>query len=169
MALVHEVLPYVQLLAQAGLVIAAGIATYQFLLHRRERSEQNALEVLTRLTSTEFRTAYARVWELPLDATVEDVRAQGPDMEDAINCVLMTFEVMGVMVHNRMVPLDDVDQIIGGFLRESWRRLESYIYWRRERLGTRRWGEWYQWLAERLAVENRRGTGAYVAFKQWKP
>jgi hypothetical protein len=61
-----------------------------------------------------------------------------------------------------------VDQVIGGFLRESWRRCEHYVEVRRAELGTRRWAEWYQWLAEQVAVDERRKEGAYVKFKNWE-
>lgn len=166
---IPEILPYAQFFAQISLIAAAGVAGYQFVLHRRERAEQNSLQVLTRLTSPEFRVAYAKVWELPLEASADEVVGRGADMEAAVDAVMMTFEVLGVMVHNRMVPLDAVDQAIGGFLRESWRRVRHYAAWKRDAIGSRRWGEWYQWLADRLAHETRRSMGAYEAFKDWEP
>ncbi len=164
-----DYLPYAQFTAQISLVIGATFAGYQLILTRRERKDAQALEVLTQLQSPEFRAAYAKVWTLPLNATAEDVRAAGPDMEAAVECVAMTFESLGVMVHNRIVPIDVVDQVIGGFLRESWRRCSAYIHWKREQVHSRRLAEWYQWLAEHLTVESRRSVGAYEAFKDWEP
>ncbi len=169
MASIPEALPYIQFLGQLALIAAASFAGHQVLQARRDRQHQATTEVLSRLASTEFREAYARVWRLPLAATVRDVEAAGKDMEQAIDAVAMTFEVLGVMVHNRMVDIEAVDQAIGGFLRESWRRVGPYIQARREEYGTRRLMEWYQWLAEHLAVESRRGVGAYEAFKDWRP
>ncbi len=164
-----ELLPYFQLASQSALVIAAGFAAYQFLLLRRQREENNALTVLTRLQDGEFRAAYTRVWELPLEAPPETVREGGPEVQDAIETVAMTFESLGVMVYNRIVPIDVVDQVIGGFLRESWRRAQPFILWKREQVGSRRYAEWYQWLAEHLAVETRRSRGAYDVFRKWRP
>lgn len=161
-------LPTIQVFGQIALIAGALFAGYQFLLHRKDRADHNAIEVLTRLTSPEFRQAYAKVWELPLDASAEQVNEQGKDMRDAVDCVAMTFEMMGVMVHNRMVPLEVVDQVIGGFLRESWRRVGNHVRWQREAYGNRRIAEWYQWLAEQLAHDTRRSVGAYAAFKDWK-
>jgi hypothetical protein len=165
---VPDILPYFQLVAQIALVFGAIFAGYQFLLHRRERVDQGALEVLARLQDAAFRTAYAKVWTLPLDADPQMIR-DDPGMEEAVDTVAMTFEVLGVMVHNRMVPLEVVDQAIGGFLRESWRRTRQYVLWKRGDVGSRRLAEWYQWLAEHLAVETRRSLGAYEAFKEWRP
>ncbi len=164
-----EILPYFQLASQSALVIAAGFAAYQFLLLRRQREENNALNVLTRLQTAEFRHAYTRVWELPLDASPDAVRKEGHEMEEAVEIVAMTFESLGVMVHNRIVDLETVDQVIGGFLRESWRRTHRYVLAKRKEVGSRRYAEWYQWLAEHLAVETRRSRGAYDVFRKWKP
>ncbi len=164
-----QYLPTIQFFGQIALILGATFAGYQFLLHRRDRDEQNAIQVLTRLTSSEFRQAYAKVWELPLGATAQDVLDGGDEMRAAVDNVAMTFEMMGIMVHKRMVPIDTVDQVIGGFLRESWRRLAPYIQLQREQYGNRRIAEWYQWLAEHLAHDERRSVGAYSAFKNWKP
>ena len=166
---IAQYLPTIQVFGQIALISAAIFAGYQFLLHRRDRDEHNAIEVLTRLTSAEFRNAYAKVWELPLEAGAEDVIDAGPDMHAAVDNVAMTFEMIGVMVHKRMVPIDTVDQVIGGFLRESWRRLQPFIEHQRSVYGNRRIAEWYQWLAEHLAHDERRNAGAYHAFKDWKP
>ncbi len=164
-----ELLPYIQFFGQIALIAAATTAVYQLVMHRRDRSEANALSVLTALQSPEFRHAYGLVWTLPLDASAKEVRSYGKEMEDAVECVMMTFETLGVMVHNRLVPIELVDQVIGGFLRESWRRTRHYVWARRKEVGSRRLAEWFQWLAEHLAVKTRRSRGAYDAFKDWKP
>lgn len=164
-----DYLPYIQFFGQIALISAAAFAGYQLLMHRQDRNEARALEVLEHVQSPEFRQAYARVWRLPLDATAADVKNAGQEMEDAVDTIMMSFESLGIMVHNRIVPLDLVDQVIGGFLRESWRRTQGYIKAKRSELGSRRLGEWYQWLAEHLAVETRRSAGAYDVFRDWEP
>lgn len=166
---IPEALPYIQFFGQVALILGATFAGYQFLLHRRERDEHAALEMLTSLQSAEFRVAYAQVWTLPLGAPPQALREAGPGMRDAADTVALTFESLGVMVHNRIVPLDTVDLIIGGFLRESWRRLEPYVLDQRARLQAPRYAEWYQWLAEQAEVRRKRRTvPAYEAFKEWK-
>lgn len=166
---IAQYLPTIQVFGQIALIAGATFAGYQFLLHRKEVAEAAALRVLSQFQDGEFRAAYTKVWDLPLDATADNVRGAGKEMEDAVECVAMMFESVGVMVHNRIVPIELVDQVIGGFLRESWRRTRSYIEWKRQDVNSKRVGEWYQWLAERLAVDHRRSQGAYVAFKDWKP
>jgi hypothetical protein len=39
---------------------------------------------------------------------------------------VLTFESIGVMVFRGIVPLEMVDELLGGVCVESWRRLENY-------------------------------------------
>jgi hypothetical protein len=164
-----DVLPYFQLVGQAALVVGAAVAVYQLVQLRQTRHQEAALQVITGINTQEFRNAFNAVNELPIGASAQQVRDAGPAMEAAAGTVMMAFESLGVLVHNRVVPVDLVDQVIGGFLRESWRRLEQYVHWKRKALGYARWGEWYQWLFEHLAQNPRRAVGAYEAFKDWEP
>ena len=164
-----DVLPAFQVAGQVAIVVGAAVAVYQLIQLRRTQREEAALRVITSLNTQEFRNAFNAVNELPIGATAQQVRDAGPATESAAGTVMMAFESLGVLVHNRVVPIDLVDQVIGGFLRESWRRLEQYVHWKRKALGYARWGEWYQWLFEHLAQNPRRAEGAYTAFKDWEP
>jgi hypothetical protein len=166
---VPDLLPYFQLASSTGIVVGALFAGYQLWRGEQQRKAAAALQTVTSFNTGEFRNAFAKVYSLPLGASPEAVRDAGRDMEDAATTVMMTFEMIGVLVFSRMVPIETVDQAIGGFLRESWRRLEPYILWKRKEVGSPRWGEWYQWLFEHLAVNPRRAEGAYSQFRNWKP
>ncbi|MES2154812.1 MAG: hypothetical protein V4510_06715 [bacterium] len=164
-----DVLPYFQLASAAGIVVGAFFAGYQLWRGEQHRKAAAALATVTSFNTSEFRNAFAKVYSLPLGADAKQVRDAGRDMEDAATAVMMTFEMIGVLVYNRMVPIETVDQAIGGFLRESWRRLEKYVAVKRVEVQSPRWGEWYQWLFEHLAVNPRRAEGAYQTFKDWRP
>jgi hypothetical protein len=164
---VPEILPYFQLAGQISLVVGAAFAFYQLLQVERGRREQTALQTVTSFNTQEFRDAFGKVYTLPLGASAQQVKDAG--LEEAAMAVMMTFEMMGVLVHSRMVPIETVDQAIGGFARESWRRLEHYVQWKRKEVQSLRWGEWYQWLFEQLAQNPRRTMPAYEAFKAWRP
>lgn len=165
---IPDLLPYIQFFGQVALIAAAFFAGYQLLLHRRERHDHAAKDLLTSMQTQEFRSAYAEIWALPLQADAEVLARRGPGTVEAAVTVAMTFESIGVMVHNRLIPLDSVDQFIGGFLRESWRRLEPFIQDQRRRFEAPRYAEWYQWLAEQVEVRRRRTVPAYEAFKGWR-
>lgn len=165
--MITDYLPYFQLAGQVSLVVGACFAFYQLLQVERGRRQQTALQTVTSFNTQEFRDAFGKIYSLPLGASAQQVLDAG--LEESAMAVMMTFEMMGVLVHSRMVPLETVDQAIGGFARESWRRLAEYVAWKRGQVGSARWGEWYQWLFEQLARNPRRTMPAYEAFKSWGP
>lgn len=126
---VPEVLPYFQLAGQIALVVGAFFAAYQLLQVQRNRRDQGNLQIVTSFNTEEFRDAFANVCALPLSATGDDVRSGGAEMERAAATIMMVFEMLRVLVFNRMIQLGTLDQAMGGFLRESWRRLETYVEW----------------------------------------
>ena len=164
-----DLIPYFQIASYSAIVLSVCFAGYQLWRAEQQRKAAAALSTVTSFNTTEFRAAFAKVYSLPLGATEANVRDAGRDMEDAATTVMMTFEMLGVLVFNRMVPMETVDQAIGGFLRESWRRLEKYVTAKRAEVQSPRWGEWYQWLFEHLATNPRRAEGAYMQFREWKP
>lgn len=80
------------------------------------------------------------------------------------------FESLGVLVYHRLLPLHLVDHLCGGYVRASWKRIKPLVLAQRKGLGAT-FGEWYQWLAERIEEYPAPGKdiGAPVAFKGWKP
>lgn len=164
-----DYIPYFQIASYTAIVVSVCFAGYQLWRAEMHRKASASLQTVTAFNTSEFRNAFARIYTLPLAASADQVRAAGPQMEEAATAVMMTFEMMGVLVYNRMVPIETVDQAIGGFARESWRRLQPYVDWKRSEVGSPRWGEWYQWLYEHLATNPRRSRGAYEEFRAWKP
>jgi hypothetical protein len=75
-----------------------------------------------------------------------------------------------VLVYHRLLPLHLVDHLCGGYVRASWKRMRPVVVARRSALGAT-FGEWYQWLAERIEQYPAPGKdiGAPIAFKNWKP
>ena len=134
----------------------------------RTRYLAAAAELVHTIQTPEFTRAIGRVMELLNGA---DPAAVGSDKEmvTAINAVAHVFESLGVLVFHRLLPLHLVDHLLGGYVRASWRRLEPYVLARRAVLGAM-FGEWFQWLAERLEQDPAPGkdVGAWKAHADWK-
>jgi len=69
---------------------------------------------------------------------------------DAIYFVTTTWETIGVLVFQKELTLDLVDDFFSGPIILSWRKLALYLEdvrkeWHRDTMF-----EWYQWLAERM-------------------
>ncbi len=84
--------------------------------------------------------------------------------------VMLTFESIGLMVFRKIVPLDMVDELLGGVCVECWGRLGNYILDSRMENGRDSLSEWFQWLAERLQeIQAHNGVvAAYELHRRWR-
>src|SRR4030095_13930740 len=88
----------------------------------------------------------------------------------AVGCIL---EGLGYSVYGRIVQLQVVVDLLGGTVRLAWRKLRPYIEEERQRSGSQKTFEWFQWLATQLERYSPGKTslqiGAHEAYRDWKP
>jgi hypothetical protein len=90
---------------------------------------------------------------------------------------VLTAVVFGLIEMRRArkdrVPLSVVDELLGGTVRVAWRKLRGYVEYERERSGSQKNWEWFQWLAEQIDRHNKAltslGRGAQDAYRNWRP
>jgi hypothetical protein len=139
---------------------------------RREREERAAFELLhTMLTSAWLRSAVV-VDTLPDNVAPEILEADAK-MLDAAHSIGLILEAVGYAVYARIVPLKMVDDMMGGIVRVTWRKMERYVMHDRARSGSQKGWEWFQWLYVQLERHSRSKTslrlGAFDALRDWKP
>jgi hypothetical protein len=111
------------------------------------------------------------VFALPDGAGAADVEGR-PDVRGSVDAVCITYEALGYAAFRRLVPLDVVDDRVGGAVRVSWRKLGPYAERCRTQSGSRKTWEWFQWLAERIEGHLRsldEVEGAHVRHRDWPP
>src|SRR5437762_6170522 len=113
----------------AGVIFAAA----QIRQYRQRRERDAMLELVRSFQSPAFTAALRRVLSLPDGADSAKIReVLGPDGEDAVYLVSLTWESLGVLVYRREVTLDLVDDFFSGPLVISWQKLKVYSEeWRR--------------------------------------
>ncbi len=136
---------------------------------QRMRSLSAAVQLVNAVMTPDFTRAIGHILDLPERAPAHLVL----DDQEAVGAAYVVghfFESLAVLVLYRLLPLELVDHLVGGYARESWHRLAPYMAERRERLGPT-FGEWFQWLVERMEERPARGNalGAPEAHKRWKP
>jgi hypothetical protein len=69
------------------------------------------------------------------------------------------------------LPLEMVNELLGGVCVESWARLSQYTQDFRVENDRKTMSEWFQWLAERLKEHHARygRQPAYEQFRDWRP
>src|SRR5438876_8752975 len=150
-----------------ALIFAAAQISY----YRQRRRREAMLELVRSFQSPAFTSALRRVLSLPDGADTQKIReVLGPDGEDAVYLVALTWESLGVLVFRREVTLDLVDDFFSGPISVSWRKLSRYVFEQRAMLDRETAFEWFQWLAERM-IDREKQTPpipAHIAHREWK-
>jgi hypothetical protein len=151
----------------AGVIFAAA----QIRQYRQRRQRDAMLELVRSFQSPAFTAALRRVLSLPDGADAKKVReVLGPNGEDAVYLVSLTWESLGVLVFRREVTLDLVDDFFSGPLVISWQKLKVYSEEWRRTLNRETGNEWFHWLAERMQERERTSPPipAYEAHRNWR-
>jgi hypothetical protein len=151
----------------AGVIFAAA----QIRQYRQRRQRDAMLELVRSFQSPAFTAALRRVLSLPDGADAAKIReVLGPDGEDAVYLVSLTWESLGVLVFRRQVTLDLVDDFFSGPLVISWQKLKVYSEEWRRTLNRETGNEWFHRLAERMLEREKTSPPipAYAAHRNWR-
>jgi hypothetical protein len=151
----------------AGVIFAAAQIRY----YGQRRRRDAMLELVRSFQSPAFTSALRHVLSLPDGADAQKIReVLGPDGEDAVYLVSLTWESIGVLLFRRELTLDLVDDFFSGPILLSWKKLQVWAEeWRRE-LNRETGSEWFHWLAERMMEREKLSppVPAYIAHRDWR-
>ncbi len=167
MTYVASVTPYATLLMVLVSVLS-GFLTFR--LWQRTRYLTTAVQLVQTIQDANFSRSIQLIMRLHQDSDALGIAADKETLEAAY-VVSHAFESLGIMVYHRLLPIYLVDQLVGGYVRSSWSRLQSYTAERRKVLGPT-FSEWFQWLAERLRempATPESAVGAARAHASWRP
>ena len=151
----------------AALIFAAAQIGY----YRQGRRREAMLELVRSFQSPAFTSALRRVLSLPDGADGQKIReVLGPDGEDAVFLVSLTWESIGVLVFRRELTLDLVDDFFSGPIVLSWQKLRVYSEEWRRALNRDTFSEWFHWLAERMMEREKLAppVPSYIAHRTWR-
>jgi hypothetical protein len=139
---------------------------------RREREERAAFELLHAMLTSEWLRSAVLVDSVP-DNVAPEVLEGNPRWLDAALSIGLILEAVGYAVYARIVPLAMVDDMMGGIVRVTWRKMNTYVVHDRIRSGSQKGWEWFQWLHEQLERHGKSKTslqvGAFEAHRDWRP
>ncbi|PYI83866.1 MAG: hypothetical protein DME54_04875 [Verrucomicrobia bacterium] len=139
---------------------------------RKEREERAAFVAVQAILTPAWMRSMVLVQTIPDGVTASKIEAD-PRILEAAQSIGIILEGLGYAVFARMVPLNVVDELMGGTVRVAWRKLQRYVEYERERAGSQKTWEWFQWLAEQLDRHSRARTsltvGAHDAYRDWRP
>jgi hypothetical protein len=139
---------------------------------RREREERAAFTAVQAILTPEWMRSMLVVHNIPDDASAATIE-NDKRILDAVSAVGIILEGLGYSVYARIVPLHVVGDLMGGTIRLAWRKLRFYVEEERRRSGSRKFFEWFEWLATQVERHPPGKTsltvGALEAYGDWKP
>jgi len=139
---------------------------------RKEREERAAFVAVQAILTPAWMQSMSLVQAISDGTTPSQIEAD-PRLFQAVQSIACILESLGYAVFARMVPLNVVDELLGGTVRVAWRKLRGYVEYERERAGSQKNWEWFQWLAERIDRHSKARTsltlGAHEAYCDWRP
>jgi len=161
---------FAQIVGNFAVVVALFFGMAQIRQFRRQRLDAAAIELMRSIEDQQFTHAFRLIYPLPAGMPADELRALGPDYEDAALALGARFESMGLLVHRDSLPMHLVEEIVGGAIVLLWQRLRPWVEANRREQGHPLLFEWFQWLAERLDERGRpMQTPAYERFRRWSP
>lgn len=158
-----------QILGGAAVVIAIVFGITQVRQFQQQRLDAAALELMRTLQDHEFAHAFGLIYQAAGSLDRDALRALGPEHEDAAISIGSRLEAMGLLVFRGNIPIDLVEEIIGGTAVLLWRALRPWVEQLRAEKKHELLFEWFQWLAERLDERGRlQQVPAYRRCKDWK-
>ena len=138
---------------------------------RAQRRDMAAIELTRAFENPEFSRALVLILSLPSGLNAAGLRERGPQYEEAAMLVSLTLESVGVMVHQRMVSVGVVWELMGGVILSSWDKLDGWVADMRREQGREKFDEWLQWLCAQLNRHEQATDAdpAYLRYKDWKP
>lgn len=75
------------------------------------------------------------------------------------------------MVYKEELSLELVEDFFSGIIVTAWLKLRRFVEDERKSLDRETWGEWTQWLAERIMdrEKTRPAVPAHIEHQDWKP
>ena len=139
---------------------------------RHERAERAAFAAVQAILTPEWMKSMVLVHSIPDGSSASAIEAD-PRVLDAAHVVGVILEGLGYSVYARVVPLRVVADLVGGTVRLAWRKLRPYVEDERQRSGSQKTFEWFQWLAAQLERHSPGKTnlqiGAHEAYRDWRP
>jgi len=158
-------------IAQAiAVIVAVVFGIYQVRSLAAARRREVAFALMQSLQTPQMLRGILLLDRMPDGLSLTDINRLPEAQAEALVGLLGVWESLGILVCQREVSIDVVDDFYSGTIRQSWRKLGRYVEeLRRETGRDTRW-EWFQWLAERMA--EREATAppvpAYVSQSNWR-
>jgi len=163
-----DIASIVEIVGIVALAYGLYFGAMQLRQHRRQQRDLAILECARWFEDREFTEAYLLIQGLPTEMSAQAFSELEERYRTAAVRIAMKFETIGLLVHRGVIPLDAMEELVGGAALATWRVLEKFVAETREQGSNPTFMEWFQWLVEHM--KNRDPASrqpAFVAYADW--
>jgi hypothetical protein len=121
----------------------------------RDRRERLTLETLHTFQTREFAALLHHVTSHTMPSTRDELLALPADERIMFIQFGQQMESLGMLVAEDLIDIGLVDKTLGSFVTNAWKKYQAAYLDMREKLPDPFLGEYFQWLAERIAERMR--------------
>jgi hypothetical protein len=121
----------------------------------RDRRERLTLETLRNFQTREFAALLHHVTSHTMPSSRDEMLALPADERIMFIQFGQQMESLGMLVAEELIDIDLVDKTLGSFVTNAWEKYKSVYLDLRVKLPDPFLGEYFQWLAERIAERMR--------------
>ncbi len=162
---------FFQMIEAVAVVFAVCFAVIQVRQHERRQARESAMELLHSFQTPDFAKALTLVYEMPEGLSKSEIEGRLGDDLHRVYALTTTWDSLGMLVLRGRISLAVVDDFFSGPVAISWRKMRSYFRAERREQQRETIGEWFEWLADRLADRETRQAPipAHIAHTDWRP
>ena len=157
-----------EIFGAVAIVGGAVFGIFQVYEYRQRRRLQAAADICRTFTEPALARSVVLLKSLPDGLSLEEFRNRDSSYEEAAQMVGMAFETMGLLVQKDIASLTIVQELAGGLLLMLWRKIEFQIKDTRTEQNNPRFGEWVQWLVERIEEREHEMQPAFIKYSNSK-
>lgn len=166
-----DLLTAARVVSAFAVVVGIVLGVVQLRQYNERKRRETMLELVHSFQSPALCTALDLLFRMPDGLSRREVEAFAGDDRTSILLLITTWESLGVLVHRAEIDLELIDDFFSGSIAVTWRKVGPYIEQVRREERRETFGEWCQWLAERMADREREEAPipAYVEHREWEP
>lgn len=163
-----ELAAIAEIFGAMAIIGGAIFGIFQLHEYRQRRRQQVAADLCRTFTEPALARSIVLLKSMPDGLSLEEFRNRDSSYEEAAQMVGMTFETIGLLVQKDIASLPIVQELAGGLLLMLWRKIEFQIKDTRTEQNNPRFGEWVQWLVERIEEREHDMQPAFIKYAQSK-
>ena len=166
----EQIANIVEILGVLALISAIIFGWLQIRQHRNDTRNAALISLASSFEDQGFTDAYFLVTSLPNNISLEELCGMGEAYERAALRIAMKFETVGLMIYKGYVPIDALEDLVGGAALTLWDILNQYVKDVRDSGRHPTFMEWFQWLVERLQERGKNeALPAFEMHRDWTP